>query len=479
MNSNFYLPPEPEVPDLFSAQESVTPASPGVPHSREAEEAVIGSVLINQDAYYDIAQFLNADDFYIHRNKWIWESFIRLYERRSPVDLLTVSEELERSSQLVEIGGVAYLTSLINQVPTSLNAEAYGRIVEEHSIRRKMIASANKIASLAYAGGDVRSNYEKGKKAYDNAMNVDGEFRSMRDLVSGDWDRIQARARGEINDVIPTGKIDIDKMLDGGMRRGNLLYIGGRPGQGKTGLETDFALSAAESGFTVGIISLEMSNEQITQRLIAKAGIPMKSLRTGVMTEQQWDIYTRTIERYAMHRIFSTDIPAIRPSQLRAKAHSLYQAHGLDLLIIDYIQLMGGDGEGSNSNRNNELSAISRTCKVIARELNCAVVAGAQLSRKVEERSDKRPLLSDLRDSGSLEADADIVFFLYRDEYYNKDTKDKGIAEVNVAKQRDGETGMVKLRFDGPFMRFQDLETRRNADEVNARWRERADMGDD
>ena len=455
-----YLPNE--VP--YGNTQSPAPAtSTAVPHSREAEEAVVGAVFINSEVYYDIAQFLTADDFYIHRHKWIWEAFTSLHEQRIPIDLLTVSDELDRRGQLGEIGGPAYLTSLVNQVPSSLNAESYGRIVEGYSVRRKMINAANQIASIAYnertSVDDVMDEAEKA------VFNV-SERRLKHDLLpistvlSDYYDRIDdlAKRPDDIHGV-PTGFIDLDKMLTG-LQPSDLLIIAGRPGQGKTG----FLLSIAKNaGLThkkhVAIFSLEMSNEQVVQRLIAQeTGIDSQRLRTGQLREEEWPLFTHAIEVFGDTHIYLDDTPAITPLQLRTKCRRLHMEFGIDLIIIDYLQLMGGDTR--NDNRVQEVSYISRNLKILARELNVPVLAAAQLSRAVEQRSDKRPVLSDLRESGSLEQDADIVMFIYRPDQYEKDTVKQNVAEIIIAKHRNGPVGSVELVFRGALAKFENAATR-------------------
>ena len=449
-----YLPPE----------DTTAPAtSTAVPHSREAEEAVVGAVFINPEVYYDVAQFLSADDFYIHRHKWIWEAFTSLHEQRIPVDLLTVSDELERRGQLSEIGGPAYLTALVNQVPSSLNAESYGHIVEGYSIRRKMINAANQIASIAYnektSVDDVMNESEKA------VFNV-SERRLKHDLVpikkvaSEFYDRIDDLAKRPDDIVgVPTGFIDLDKMLTG-LQPSDLLIIAGRPGQGKTG----FLLSIAKNaGLThkkhVAIFSLEMSNEQVVQRLISQeTGIESQRMRTGKLDDHEWPLFTHAIEVFSDTHIFLDDTPAITPLQLRTKCRRLHMEFGLDLIIIDYLQLMGGDTR--NDNRVQEVSYISRNLKVLARELNVPVLAAAQLSRAVEQRTDKRPVLSDLRESGSLEQDADIVMFIYRPDQYEKDTVKQNVAEIIIAKHRNGPVGSVELVFRGAQAKFENAATR-------------------
>jgi len=443
-------------------EESTAPSSPSVPHSREAEEAVVGAVLINPEVYYDIAQFLSPDDFYIHRNRWIWAAFIRLHESRTPIDLLTLSEDLERAGQLNEIGGSVYLISLINQVPTSLNAESYGRIVEENSLRRRMIQAAKQIASLAYKGDAIDNVMGEAEKAVFGVSERRNkhDLQSIRTVLSSYYDRIDDLSkRPEDFHGVPTGFYDLDKLLNG-LQPSDLLIIAGRPGQGKTG----FLLSVAKNaGLThkkhVAIFSLEMSNEQVVQRLIAQeTGIDSQRLRTGKLLENEWPLFTHAIEVFSDTHIFLDDTPAITPLQLRTKCRRLHMEYGLDLVIVDYLQLMSGDTR--NDNRVQEVSQISRNLKVLARELNVPVLAAAQLSRAVEQRTDKRPVLSDLRESGSLEQDADIVMFIYRPDQYEKDTDKHNIAQIIVSKHRNGPVGEIELIFRGALAKFENAATK-------------------
>jgi replicative DNA helicase len=454
-----YTPPE----TFYGDEKSTAPTAPSIPHSREAEEAVVGAVLINPEVYYDVAQFLSADDFYIHRLKWIWEAFTRLHEQRIPIDLLTVSEELDRAGQLAEVGGPAYLTALVNQVPSSLNAEAYGRIVEAHSIRRKMIHAANQIASMAY---NEETGVDKVLDEAEKAVFTVSERRLKHDLqpisavLSDYYDRIDELAkRPEGIFGVPTGFIDLDRMLSG-LQPSDLLIIAGRPGQGKTGFLLSVAKNAALTHKKhVAIFSLEMSNEQVVQRLIAQeTGIDSQRLRTGRLTEEEWPLFTHAIEVFSDAKIFLDDTPAITPLQLRTKCRRLHMEYGLDLVIVDYLQLMGGDVR--TENRVQEVSYISRNLKVLARELNVPVLAAAQLSRAVEQRTDKRPVLSDLRESGSLEQDADIVMFIYRPDQYEKDTAKQNVAEIIVAKHRNGPVGSVELIFRNSLAKFENAATK-------------------
>jgi replicative DNA helicase len=447
----------------YIPEESAPSAATVVPHSREAEEAVVGAVFINPEVYFDVAQFLSADDFYIHRLRWIWEAFTSLHEQRIPFDLLTVSNELEKRNQLNEIGGPAYLTSLVNQVPSSLNAESYGHIVEGYSVRRKMINAANQIASIAYNEKmNVDHVMDEAEKAVFNVSErrLKHDLVSIKKVASDFYDRIDDLAKRAEDIVgVPTGFIDLDKMLTG-LQPSDLLIIAGRPGQGKTG----FLLSIAKSaGLThkkhVAIFSLEMSNDQVVQRLISQeTGIDSQRMRTGKLQEHEWPLFTHAIEVFSDTKIFLDDTPAITPLQLRTKCRRLHMEYGLDLVIIDYLQLMGGDNR--TDNRVQEVSHISRSLKVLARELNVPVLAAAQLSRAVEQRTDKRPVLSDLRESGSLEQDADIVMFIYRPDQYEKDTVKQNVAEIIIAKHRNGPVGSVELVFRGAQAKFENAATR-------------------
>jgi replicative DNA helicase len=454
------------LPNDFPYGNEKSPApttSTAVPHSREAEEAVVGAVFINSEVYYDIAQFLSSDDFYIHRHKWIWDCFTSLHEQRIPIDLLTVSDELDRRGQLGELGGPAYLTSLVNQVPSSLNAESYGRIVEGYSVRRKMINAANQIASIAYnERTSVDDVMDEAEKAVFNVSErrLKHDLQPISSVLSDYYDRIDdlAKRPDDIHGV-PTGFVDLDKMLTG-LQPSDLLIIAGRPGQGKTG----FLLSIAKhAGLVhkkhVAIFSLEMSNEQVVQRLIAQeTGIDSQRLRTGKLQDQEWPLFTHAIEVFGDTNIYLDDTPAITPLQLRTKCRRLHMEFGLDLIIIDYLQLMGGDTR--NDNRVQEVSYISRNLKILARELNVPVLTAAQLSRAVEQRSDKRPVLSDLRESGSLEQDADIVMFIYRPDQYEKDTVKQNVAEIIIAKHRNGPVGSVELVFRSALAKFENAATR-------------------
>ena len=434
-----------------------------VPHSQEAEESVLGAVMINPDTYFEVAQFLNAEDFYIHRHQWIWEAFVRLNERRSPIDFLTVTEELDQMGHLADIGGPAYLTSLVNNVPSSLHAEAYGHIVEETSIRRRMISAANDIAKLAYEESiAVDTAMDEAEKSIFGVSErrLNTSLKPIQKVLSEYYDRIDRLAHQDEDILgVPTGFIDLDKLLNG-LQPSDLLIIAGRPGQGKTAFMLSLARNAANRKKHVAIFSMEMANEQLVQRLIAQeTGIDSQRLRTGKLTEDEWPLFAQSIEVLGETHVYLDDTPAITPLQLRTKCRRLHMEYNLDLIIIDYLQLMTGGLR--NENRVQEVSFISRQLKVLAKELNVPVLAAAQLSRAVEQRADKRPMLSDLRESGSLEQDADIVMFIYRPDQYEEDSPLTNSAEIIVAKHRNGPVGSVHLYFRPELARFE------NAAKVN------------
>ena len=433
------------------------------PHAVEAEEAVLGCVLINPEAYFEVAAFLRPEDFYLHKNRWVWDAFINLHEQRLPIDIITVSEELERHNQLAEAGGAAYLTQLINAVPTSLHAEAYGRLVEREALRRRLIDAATQVARLAYEEGrdigEVVNDAEAAVFAV-SERRANKELAPIKEAISAYYDRIKYlfEHRGEVLGV-PTGFIDLDKLL-GGLQQSDLLIIAGRPGSGKTGLMLNVAKNAAMVAKKhVAVFSLEMSNDQLVQRLISQeTGIDSQRLRLGDIHDHEWPLFVQASNVLSDAQIFLDDTPALTPNQLRSKCRRLDQEYGLDLVIVDYLQLMQGDGRSEN--RVQEVSTISRGLKQLARELNVPVLAGAQLSRAVEQRSDKRPVLSDLRESGSLEQDSDIVMFIDRPDMYNTEGAKTNIATIIVAKHRNGPTADIQLVFRGALTKFENAETR-------------------
>ena len=431
------------------------------PHSIEAEEAVLGSLLIDPDALFEVSSFLRADAFYRAQNRWIYESMLALSENRVPLDVVTLIEELRRRERLEEIGGESTVISLLNAVPTSINVEAYGKMVEAASIRRKLLLAAGSIAKLAYNEAEdinvvlVRSEHTRFSISEQRTTR---DLQPVREIAGAYLERMELlRERGDEFIGIPTGFTDLDKMLSG-LNKSDLIIVAARPGMGKTALEISIALNAARRyDKRVAMFNLEMSGEQLLQRMIAaETRIDSQLLRRGELADHEWAIFLEALGRLSETRIYIDDTPSISPMQLRTKCRRLYAEHGLDLVMIDYLQLM--QAEHPTSNRVQEVSEISRELKGLARELDVPVIAAAQLSRAVESRQNKRPQLSDLRDSGSIEQDADVVMFIYRDDYYNPDSSERpNIAEINVAKHRNGPTGAIDLFWHGKLATFRNL----------------------
>ncbi len=383
------------------------------PHSIEAEEAVLGSILINPDALHEVASFLRADDFYLIRNSWVWEAILSLQERDEQIDYLTVTEELRRMKRLDEVGGPAYITHLINHTPSTIYTETYGRIVERAALRRRMLNAASGIARLAHEeNADINEIIDRAESTLFavTERRLRTELVPIQNAVTEYYDRLERLySQGEEAMGVPTGFNDLDMLL-GGLQKSDLLIVAGRPGMGKTSWLLSVALNAARRGAQVVIFSMEMSNEQIVQRLIAsETGISTRKLRVGQLNDVEWDTFVEAVGSLGKLRIYLDDTPALSPLQLRAKARRLYGEYGLDLIIVDYLQLMTSGNSRRADNRVQEISFISRTLKQIARELNVPLLAAAQLSRAVEQRQDKHPQLADLRESGCLSGET-LVF---------------------------------------------------------------------
>lgn len=438
-----------------------------IPYSREAEEATIGACLINPEIIVDL-EFLSPEDFYIHRNQWIWRGIVSLHEKRKVIDLLTVCEEMDKQGNLSEAGGSAYLTALIAQVPSSLNAEAYGRIVETHSIRRKMIAAANTIAANAYdEEKEIDDSTNEMLKLTESIVRVQvSDVESAASIISREYDRIDESAqkigKNEVVDNgIKTGFTDLDHLFLG-WQKGDFIIDAGRPGKGKTALMVNIALNVADKQKkSVAVFELEMSKQQLIQRLIAQlTGIDTQRLRTGNLFENEWPLFTHAVETIGNLNLYIDDTPSITPEQMLKKSRIIKNRYGLDLIVCDYLQLMGVGGRRYSENRTQEVSYISRHMKLLARELDTPLLAGAQLSRAVEQRADKRPNLSDLRESGSLEQDADIVMFNHFSDEYEKDSARQNVAEIIVAKHRNGPTGSAELVYRKAFTKFENATSK-------------------
>ena len=440
-----------------------TPANP------EAEEAVLGSLLIDPDAVIKVASFLAADDFYREKNAWIYQAVLDLHERREPADFVTLVDELERRNLLQEVGGAAYITALINNVPSAVYVEHYAHIVERTATLRRLIGAAGQIAALAYEeADDVNEVVDRAEQLIFNVS----ERRVRRDLVPVRQvmhevvDRIDFlhRHQDEILGV-PSGFAKLDRLL-AGFQKSDLIILAARPSVGKTSLSMNFALNAARKyRKVVAFFSLEMSAEQLVQRLLSmETGIDQQRLRRGEVADHEWDMLMAAAGELSNTMLFIDDTPAMSALELRTKARRLQAEHGLDLMIVDYLQLMRG--EGRNENRVQEISYISRALKSLARELEAPLIALSQLSRAVEARSDHKPILSDLRESGSIEQDADIVMFIYREDMIKETSERKNIADIIVAKHRNGPTDTVPLYFRKELTKFENLEMVREPLEV-------------
>lgn len=438
-----------------------TPAGErALPHNLEAERCVLGSILINNSAFNVAAELVKADDFYRDAHRRVFDRIAGLSERGQAIDLVTLREALDRAGDLEKIGGPAYISALADGVPRSTNVAHYAQIVKEKATLRNLIHSANKIVSSAYATDDDadavldRAQQEIFAIAEDR---IHSGFVSMEQLVKDGFEtveRIQAQ-KGLVTGV-PTGFADIDD-LTAGLQPADLVIVAARPSMGKTAFALNVGLHVGTRGErTVGIFSLEMAKEQIFLRMLtAEADVDAHRLRTGMLSDSDWSGLSAALGRLGQARVFVDDTPAIGVLEMRAKSRLLKETHGLDLVIIDYIQLM--QGRGRFENRTQELAAISRSLKGLAKELNVPVVALSQLSRAPESRADRRPQLSDLRESGALEQDADVVMFIFREEMYDEKPENSGLAEVIIGKQRNGPTGTVKLAFLKQYTRFANL----------------------
>nr|WP_205828665.1 replicative DNA helicase [Brevibacillus laterosporus] len=433
------------------------------PQNIEAEESVLGAIFLSKEALITAMELLRPEDFYKTSHQRIFNTMLALYERGEPVDLVTVTADLQDQKVLEETGGVVYLTSLASSVPTAANIEYYAKIVEEKSLLRRLIRTATKIANDGYSRedevGEIIADAEK--YILEIAQNRNsGGFIPIRDALMETYERIEflSQRKGDITGI-PSGYPDLDKMT-AGFQRSDLIILAARPSVGKTAFALNVAQNvAARANETVAIFSLEMSASQLVQRMIcAEGNLDASRMRSGGLEEDDWQKLTMAIGTLAKAPVYIDDTPGITVQDIRAKCRRLQTEKGLGLILIDYLQLIQGRGKGDN--RQQEVSEISRTLKGIARELNVPIIALSQLSRSVEQRQDKRPMMSDIRESGSIEQDADIVAFLYRDDYYDKETEAKNIIEIIIAKQRNGPTGTVELVFLKEFNKFVSLDHR-------------------
>jgi replicative DNA helicase len=430
------------------------------PQNTEAEKSVLGAMLIDDEAIGSAIEILDESWFYEDAHRKIYRAVLDLYSERKNVDLITLSDKLKSVGLLDDVGGVTYLSSIIDLVPTSANIEHYAQIVREKGILRKLIKNATNIISEAYeTKGNVQEVVDNAERLIFEVADLKHKNRSVhiKDLVREGIETIdRLYQKKEHITGIPTGFIEIDKMTSG-LQRSDLIIVAARPSMGKTA----FAITMGEHvgidhGAGVAIFSLEMSKEQLVQRMIcSQAKVDAHKVRTGFLSPSDWPKLTSAAGKLSNANIFIDDTPAITAMELRAKARRLKANNDIQLIILDYIQLMRGVSKSES--RQQEISEISRSLKALARELRVPIVALSQLSRAVESRQDHRPQLSDLRESGAIEQDADVVFLLMREEYYNPTEENRGIAEIILAKQRNGPVGTVKLSFIKEFIRFENL----------------------
>ena len=431
------------------------------PQNIEAEQAVLGAMLIKKEAIIEVQEILQPDDFYREAHRLVYEAMLELSGNDEAVDLVTLTEQLRKSEQLEKIGGLPFITQLANAVPTAANVGYHAKIVKEKAELRNLINAATKIASAAYEDTDSVENImdeaEKSILAVANRQNG-GAFESMKSIVMRTFERINVlyESKGGLTGI-SSGFKDLDK-LTSGLQKSDLILVAARPSMGKTAFTLNIAAYCGLHNRKVAFFSLEMSKEQLMQRMMcSEGGIDATRLRTGQLDEGEWNKLVETADRLSRAPIFIDDTAGITVMDLRSKARRLKAEHGLDLIIIDYLQLMQGRASKNSDNRQQEISEISRSLKALARELDVPVIALSQLSRSVESRQVKKPMLSDLRESGSLEQDADIVMFLYREDYYDKDTENKNITEIIVAKHRNGPVDSIQLFFQKEYTKFRDL----------------------
>jgi len=430
------------------------------PHSVEAEQSVIGGLLLDNRAWDRVGDVITADDFYRREHRLIFNVIAALSEEASPADVVTVSEKLEKSGELEAVGGLSYLASIANNTPSAANIVAYTNIVRERSVLRQLLRAASDITTSTYeregrgatelldfAEKSILEISEKGPKR--------GEYRPISKLLSEAVDRIDKLFRSPSSITgVSSGFVDLDDKTSG-LQPSDLIIIAGRPSMGKTSLAMNIAENAAVGHkVPVAVFSMEMPGSQLAMRMMSSLGrINAHRMRTGKLDDDDWPRLTSAVSLLNEAPIFIDDTPGINPMELRARARRIKREHGLGLLVVDYLQLM--QSGGSEENRATEISNITRALKGLAKELNVPVVALSQLNRSVESRNDKRPVMSDLRESGAIEQDADVILFVYRDEVYREDSPDKGIAEIIIGKQRNGPIGTVRLTFLGEYTKFE------------------------
>jgi len=430
------------------------------PQNLEAEASVLGAVLLENEALNRVLEILKEDDFYRNAHRRIFSAILHLYEHSDPVDLITLSEVLKTRGELDDVGGVEYLNSLVNAVPTAANISYYAKIIKEKAILRKLINRATEIVSQSYSNsGDVDEFIDQAERTIFEISEdrVRPSFYPIKDLIKSSFKTIERLyEKRQLITGVPTGFQRLDE-LTSGLQPSDLIIIAGRPSMGKTALALNIAQNASvQAAIPAAIFSLEMSKEQLALRMLcSEAKVDAHRLRGGFLSEADWPKLTRAAGSLSEAPLFIDDTPGLSALEMRAKTRRLKIEHNLGLVIVDYLQLMRGRARADS--REQEISDISRSLKALAKELSIPVIALSQLNRRVEERGDKRPQLSDLRESGAIEQDADVILFLYREEVYNKSEENRGKAEIIIGKQRNGPTDKVDLAFLDKYTRFENL----------------------
>ena len=430
------------------------------PHSEDAEKSVLGSIILDKDTLFEVLEILRADDFYSEMHREIYSAVLELYQRNEAVDILTLSEELKKRNTLEMVGGRAYIALLSTMVPSTSNAAQYAKIIGEKAVLRQLIHSSSEIMEKAYqqkTEPETVLDYAEQSIFEIAQTRQKKDFEPIKDVLYSNLKRID-----EVSKLpdgltgLTSGFLDLDAKTSG-LQRSDLIVLAARPSMGKTAFALNIAQQASiRANAKVLIFSLEMSREQLGQRLLSmESRVDMQKLKTGKLDQNDWGQLYEAIDKLSKVDIYIDDTPGITVLEMKNKSRRLKAEKGLDLIVIDYLQLMSYEGRAES--RQQEITAISRFLKQLAREIDCPVLVLSQLSRAPEQRTDHRPILSDLRESGAIEQDADMVMFLYRDEYYNLDTDKPNICEVNIAKQRNGPTGMIELTWLGKYTRFVDI----------------------
>ncbi|MFY8085231.1 MAG: replicative DNA helicase [Rubrivivax sp.] len=438
------------------------------PHSTEAEQSVLGGLLLENLAWDKCSDLLTDSDFYRHEHRHIYTAIGNLIASSKPADVITVFEALQSLGKAEDCGGLAYLNALAQSVPSASNVRRYAEIVRERSVLRKLISASDEIATTAFnpQGQPVSQILDEAESRIfrigEEGSRAGAGFQPMDKLVQALIDRVQELEANGSEDVtgIRTGFYDLDRMT-AGLQKGDLIVLAARPSMGKTAFALNIAEHVAvQEGLPVAVFSMEMGASQLALRVVGSLGrIDQQHLRTGRLRDDEWERLPEAASKLSEAPMFIDESPGLNPAELRARARRLARQYGgtLGLIVIDYLQLMSGSSHSSEENRATVLGEISRGMKGLAKELQCPVIALSQLNRSVETRPDKRPMMSDLRESGAIEQDADVIMFIYRDDYYNKDSKEPGVAEIVLAKQRNGPVGTVKLTFLKPLTRFDNL----------------------